>query len=57
MEFDSNMLVQNLVNYNVLSKKITLWGGVEIVKEFIFQCGGEKLKSPYLQPKLLWLIR
>jgi len=57
MEVDSNMLVQNLVNYNVLFKKITLWGDGVIVKDFISQCGGEELKSPYLQPKLFWLIR
>jgi hypothetical protein len=57
MEVDSNMLIQNLVDYNVVSRKITLWGGDVIVKDFTSQYGGEEFKSPCLQPKLLWLIR
>jgi hypothetical protein len=32
MEVDRNMLVQNHVHYNMLSKKITLWGGVQWFK-------------------------
>jgi hypothetical protein len=51
------MLVQNFVNYNMLPKKSTLWGGGAIVKDLISQCGGEEFKSPYLQARLLWLIR
>ncbi len=47
------MLIQSLVNYNTLFKKIILWGGGAIVKDFISQCGDEEFKSPYLQPKLL----
>ncbi len=41
---------------NMLSKKITLWGGA-MVKDLTFQCGGEKFKSSYLQPRLPWLHR
>jgi hypothetical protein len=49
MEVDYNMLVQNHVHYNMLSKKKkTLWGGGAMVKEFSFQCGGEEFKSPHL---------
>jgi len=33
MEIDYNMLVQNHVHYNVLFKKITLWGGGAMVKD------------------------
>jgi hypothetical protein len=51
MEVDYNMLVQNYVHYNMLSKKITLWGGVAMVKDLIPQCEGEEFKSPHLQPK------
>jgi hypothetical protein len=35
MEVDYNMLVQNHVHYNMLSKKITLWGGGAMVKDLI----------------------
>jgi hypothetical protein len=57
MEIDYNMLIQNHVHYNMLSKKITLWGGGAMVKDLTLQCGGEEFKSPYLQPSLLWLLR
>jgi hypothetical protein len=30
------MLVQNHVHYNMLSKKITLWGGGAMVKDLTF---------------------
>jgi hypothetical protein len=53
MKFDYNMLVQNHVHYNMLSKKITLWGGGAMVKDLTPQCGGEDVKSPHLQPRLL----
>jgi len=53
----SNVLVQNHVNYNMLSKKITLWGGGAMVKNFILQCRGEEFKSLHLQPRLPWLLR
>jgi hypothetical protein len=42
------MLVQYYVHYNMLSKKITLWGDATIVKDLTFQCGGEEFKSPHL---------
>jgi hypothetical protein len=48
---------KNHVNYNMLSKKITLWGGGAIVKDLILQCGSEEFKSPHLQLKLPWLFR
>jgi hypothetical protein len=48
MEVDYNMLVQNHVHYNMLSKKITLWGGGGMVKDLIHQCGGEEFKSSHL---------
>ncbi len=35
MEVDFNMLLQNHVHYNKLSKKITLWGGGAMVKDLI----------------------
>jgi len=35
MEIDYNMLFQNHVHYNMLSKKITLWGGGAMVKDLI----------------------
>jgi hypothetical protein len=35
MEIDYNMLVQNHVHYNMLFKKITLWGGGAMVKNLI----------------------
>jgi hypothetical protein len=39
MEVDYNMLVQNHVYYNMLSKKkITLWGGGVMVKDLTPQC-------------------
>jgi hypothetical protein len=56
MEIEYNMLVQNHVNYNMFSKKITLWGGGLIVKDLTFQCGGEEFKSSHLQPRLHWLF-
>jgi hypothetical protein len=31
---------------NMLSKKITLWSGVAMVKNLILHCGGEEFKSP-----------
>ncbi len=46
MEIDFDMLVQNHVNYNIFSKKITLWGGGAMVKDLTPQCGGEEFKSP-----------
>jgi len=57
MKVDYNMLAQNHVYYNMLSKKTTLWGGGAMVKDLIFQCGGEEFKSPHLQPRLHWLFR
>jgi hypothetical protein len=33
MEVDYNMLVHNHVRYNMLFKKITLWGGGAMVKD------------------------
>jgi hypothetical protein len=41
----------------MLSKNITLWGGGAMVKDLTPQRGGEKFKSPHLQPKLPWLLR
>jgi hypothetical protein len=35
MEVDYNMLLQNHVHYNILSKKFTLWGGGAMVKYLI----------------------
>jgi hypothetical protein len=57
MKVDYNMLVQNHVHYNMLSKKITLWGGGVMVKDLTLKCGGEKFKSSQLQPRLPWLLR
>jgi hypothetical protein len=57
MEIDYNMLVQNHVYYNMLSKKIILWGGGVVVNKLIPQCGGEEFKSPHLQSRLPWLLR
>jgi hypothetical protein len=57
MEIDYNMLIQNHVYYNMLSKKITLWGDGAMVKNLIFQCGGEEFKSPHLQFKPPWLFK
>jgi hypothetical protein len=56
MEVDYDMLIQNHVYYNMLSKKITLWGGHAMVKDLTPQFGGEEFKSPHLQPKLPWLL-
>ncbi len=50
------MIVRNHVYYNMLSKKITLWGGGRMV-DLIPQCEGEEIKSPDLQPSLPWLLR
>jgi hypothetical protein len=52
MEVNYNMLVQNHVHYNMLSKNITLWGGGAMIKNLISQCEGEEFKSPHLQPML-----
>ncbi len=49
--------IHNHVYYNMLSIKITLWGGGAMVKDLTPQCGGEEFKSPHLQPRLLWLFR
>jgi hypothetical protein len=57
MEVDYNMLVQNHVNYNKLSMKITLWGGGAMVKNLTFQCGSEEFKSSHLQLRLPWLFK
>jgi hypothetical protein len=57
MEIDYNRLVQNHVHYNMLSKKITLWGCGVMVKNLNPQCGGEEFKSPHLQPRLPWLFK
>jgi hypothetical protein len=57
MKIDCNILVQNHVNYNMLFKKITLWGGGVMVKDSTFQCEGEEFKSSHLQPRLLWLLK
>jgi hypothetical protein len=45
------------VDYNMLSKKITLWRGGTMVKDLTFQCGSEEFKSQRLQSKLPWLLR
>jgi hypothetical protein len=45
------------VDYNMLSKKITLWGDDVMVKDLTIQCGGEEFKFPHLQPRLPWLLR
>jgi hypothetical protein len=45
VKIDYNMLVQNHVNYNMLFKKIILWGGGAMVKDLTPQCGGEEFKS------------
>jgi hypothetical protein len=47
MEFD----------YNMLSQKITLWGGAAMVKDLTFQCGNERFKTSHLQPRLPWLFK
>jgi hypothetical protein len=36
MEVDYNMLIQNHVHYNYVVKKITLWGGVQWLKTWLF---------------------
>ncbi len=33
---------------NMLSKKITLWGGGAMVKDLTLQCEGDKFKSRHL---------
>jgi hypothetical protein len=43
--------------YNMMSKKITLWGGGAMVKDLIPQYEGEEFKSPHLQPSLPWLLQ
>ncbi len=48
MEIDYNMLVQIMFITNMLFKTITLWGGGAMVKDLIFQCGGEEFKSSHL---------
>jgi hypothetical protein len=57
IEVDYNMLVQNHVHYNMLSKKITLWSGGAMLKDLTSQCAYEEFKSPHLQPKLPWLFK
>ncbi len=57
MEVDYNMLVQNHVHYNMLYKKITLWGSDAMVKNFILESKSEELKSSHLQPRLPWLLK
>jgi hypothetical protein len=52
MKVNYNMLIQNHVYYNMLSKKITLWGGGAMVKDLISQCGGEEFKSPHSNPHI-----
>ncbi len=42
---------------NMLTKKITLWVSGAIVKDLIFQCGGEEFKTPHLQLRLPWIHR
>ncbi len=37
---------------NMLSMKITLWGGGALVKDLIPQCESEEFKFSHLQPKL-----
>jgi hypothetical protein len=44
------------VDYNMLSKKITLRGGGAMVKDLSLQCESEEFKSPHLQPRLPWLF-
>jgi hypothetical protein len=51
------MLMQNHVNYNMLFKKIILWGGGAIAKDLIPQYEGEEFKSSHLQIRLPWLLR
>jgi hypothetical protein len=36
------------VDYNMLSKKITVWGGGAMVKDLTIQCGGEEFKFSHL---------
>jgi hypothetical protein len=43
-----NMLVQNHVNYNMLSKKISLWVHGAMVKNLTLQCEDEEFKVPHL---------
>jgi len=57
MKIDYNMLVQNHVITNMLSKKITFWGGGAMVKDLTLQCESEEFKSLHLQPKLPYLFK
>ncbi len=51
------MLITNSwKDYNMLSKKITLWGGGAMVTNLTPQCKSEDSKSSHLQPKLPWLL-
>jgi hypothetical protein len=47
IKVDYNMLIQNHVHYNILFKKITLWGGDALVKDLTPQCGCEEYLSPH----------
>jgi hypothetical protein len=42
--------MDNHVHYNMLLKKITLWGGGVMVKDLTSQCEGKEFKSSHLQP-------
>jgi hypothetical protein len=57
MEVNYNILVQNHVHYNYVVQKITLWGGIVMVKDLIPQCGSEEFKSPHLQSRLPWVLK
>jgi hypothetical protein len=57
MEVDYNMLIQNHVHYNMLYKKIILWGCGAMVKNLTLQSGGEEFKFLHLQPRLLCLLK
>ncbi len=48
---------KNMFITNMLSKKITFWGGATMFNDLTLQCGGEEFKSPHLQPRLPWLLR
>jgi hypothetical protein len=48
IKIDYNIFVQNHVYYNMLSKKVTLWGGGARVKDLTPQCGGEEFQVPTL---------
>jgi hypothetical protein len=36
------------VDYNMLSKRVILWGGGAMVKDLTPPSGGEKFKTPHL---------